>query len=258
MELEDRVTIATPEGLELDVQLAGLGSRFIAGMTDLIIQLLLVVVLVIVTGALSGGGRLDLLAAVIGLFLAWFIYPIAFEVLARGRTPGKYFTHLRVVRQGGGAVDLPASAIRNFMRLIDGPTLGYIPTVISIIATRRNQRPGDLAGGTLVVREQPLAPIQGTETQARGPLLPSWESWDVSAVTDADIATVRQFLARRDSLDPRARGDLARRLAEGLAAKVAGAPREGSGERFLETLVEAKSRRQQAAAPADMLRRPNG
>jgi uncharacterized RDD family membrane protein YckC len=258
MELEDRVTIATPEGLELDVQLAGLGSRFIAGMTDLIIQLVLVVVLVIVTGVLSGGGRLDLLAAVIGVFLVWVVYPIAFEVLARGRTPGKYFTHLRVVRQGGGAVDLPASAIRNFMRLIDGPTLAYIPTVISIIATRRNQRPGDLAGGTLVVREQPLAPTHGTQTQAHAPLLPSWEIWDVSAVTDADIATVRQFLARRDSLDPRARGDLARRLAEGLAAKVAGAPQEGSGERFLETLVEAKSRRQQAADPADMLRRLNG
>jgi uncharacterized RDD family membrane protein YckC len=258
MELEDRITIATPEGLELEVQLAGLGSRFIAGMTDLSIQVVLVVLLVVVTGVISGGGHLDALAAVIGVFLIWIGYPIGFEVLARGRTPGKRFNHLRVVREGGTAVDLPASAIRNFMRLIDGPTLAYVPTVISIIATKRNQRPGDLAGGTLVVREQPLAPSQGTQTQARAPLLPSWESWDVSAVTDADIATVRQFLARRDSLDPRARSDLARRLADGLAAKVAGAPREGSGERFLETLVEVKSRRQQAAAPADMLRRPDG
>jgi uncharacterized RDD family membrane protein YckC len=257
MELEDRITITTPEGLELEVQLAGLGSRFIAGMTDLIIQVVLVVLLVVATGVISGGGHLDELAAVIGVFLIWIGYPIGFEVLARGRTPGKRFNHLRVVREGGTAVDLPASAIRNFMRLIDGPTLGYVPTVISIIATKRNQRPGDLAAGTLVVREQPV-PSQGTQTQARAPLLPAWESWDVSAVTDADIATIRQLLARRDSLDPRARSDLARRLAEGLAAKVAGAPRQGSAERFLETLVEAKSRRQQAADPADMLRRPNG
>jgi uncharacterized RDD family membrane protein YckC len=256
VELEDRITIATPEGLELEVQLAGLGSRFIAGMADLIIQLVLVVVLVLLTGVLSGGGRLDLLAAVIGVFLAWVIYPIAFEVLNRGRTPGKLFTHLRVVRAGGGAVDLPASAIRNFIRLIDGPTLGYLPTVISIIATKRNQRPGDLAAGTLVVREEPLAAAAGTQPH-HGPLIASWESWDVSAVTDSDIVTVRQFLARRDTLDPGPRSDLARRLADALAAKVGGAPSEGSGERFLETLVEAKSHRQRAAEPGDMFRRPN-
>jgi len=257
MELEDRVTIATPEGLELEVQLAGLGSRFIAGLIDLIIQVLLVVILLVVTGVFSGGGRLDELVAVIGVFLLLLIYPIAFEVLERGRTPGKRITHLRVVRDGGSAVDLQASAIRNFMRLIDGPTLLYLPTVIGIIATRRNQRPGDLAGGTLVVREEPLAPARSTQTPAAPPLA-SWEGWDVSAVTDADIAAVRQFLARRDSLDPRARSDLARRLADGLAVKVGGAPQAGSAERFLETLVAAKSRRQQAADPADMLRRPDG
>lgn len=256
MELEDRITISTPEGLELEVQLAGLGSRFIAGIVDLIIQLTLVVVLVVVTGAVSnGGGRLDLLAAVIGVFLAWIIYPIAFEVLNRGRTPGKRVTHLRVVREGGGAVDLPASAIRNFMRLLDGPTLSYIPTVISIIATKRNQRLGDLAAGTLVVREEPLAPVSGAHSLP-GPLMASWESWDVSAVSDHDIATVRQFLARRASLDPGARSDLARRLADGLASRVGGAPSAGSGEQFLETLVEAKARRQRDADAADMFRRP--
>jgi len=256
MELEDRITIATPEGLELEVQLAGLGSRFIAGLADLIIQVVLVVVLIVLTGVVSGGSRLDFLAAVIGVFLVLIVYPIAFEVLNRGRTPGKRLTHLRVVREGGGAVDLQASAIRNFMRLIDGPTLSYLPGVISIIATRRNQRLGDLAGGTLVVREDPLPSTPETRL-ARGPLMESWESWDVSAVSDLDIATVRQFLARRDSLDSRARADLARRLADGLAAKVGGAPHMGSGESFLETLVEAKARRQQAAASADMLRRPN-
>ena len=66
----------------------------------------------------------------------------------------------------------------------------------------------------------------------------------MSAVSDDDIATVRQFLGRRDTLDrarsPRA---LARRLAEGLSAKVAGVPHDGGAERFLETLVEAKARR---------------
>jgi uncharacterized RDD family membrane protein YckC len=254
--LEDRITISTPEGLELEVQLAGLASRFIAGATDVIIQLILAVLLVVLTGVISGGGHLDALAAVIGVFLIWFAYPIGFEVLARGRTPGKRLTHLRVVREGGSAVDLTASAIRNFMRLLDGPTLLYVPTVVSIIATRRNQRPGDLAAGTLVVREATPAAATPVVQPGRAPLVASWESWDVSAVSDADIAAIRQFLARRYTLDAAARHDLGRRLAAGLSAKVAGAPQDGSAEHFLETLIEAKSRRQQDADPADMLRRP--
>ena len=256
MELEDRITISTPEGLELEVQLAGLGSRFIAGIVDLIIQAVLVVVLVILTGVASNGGRLDLLAAVIGVFLAWIIYPIGFEVLNRGRTPGKRLTHLRVVNDGGGAVDLASSAIRNFMRLLDGPTLSYLPTVISILATKRNQRLGDLAGGTLVVRDEPLAPVASVPPPS-APLMSSWESWDVSGVSDADTATVRQFLARRESLDPSARSELARRLADSLAAKVGGAPHAGAAEQFLETLVQAKSGRRRAADTADMFRRPS-
>jgi hypothetical protein len=59
MELDDRITIATPEGIELPLQLAGLGSRFIAGVTDLIIQIFLLVALALITGAFSGGEALN-------------------------------------------------------------------------------------------------------------------------------------------------------------------------------------------------------
>jgi uncharacterized RDD family membrane protein YckC len=203
---------------------------------------LLVVVLVLVTGAISGGGSADTAAFVIGVFLVWFIYPIAFEVLARGRTPGKRFTHLRVVRDDGSAVDLPAAAIRNFMRLLDGLLFLYVPTIVSIIVTKRNQRPGDLAAGTLVVREEPTPAVRLPARPAVPDLIASWQSWDMTAVTEADIATVRRFLGRRETLDNSARAELARRLAEGLSDKVAGAPHDGSAELFLETLVEAKSR----------------
>ena len=74
-----------------------------------------------------------------------------------GRHPGKRMSHLRVLRDSGAPVDLPASAIRNLMRLIDGPLLLYMPSIVSIAVTRRNQRPGDMAAGTIVTREHPAA-----------------------------------------------------------------------------------------------------
>lgn len=238
MELDDRVTIATPEGIELQLQLAGLGSRFIAGVTDLIIQIALLVVLALITGAFSGGEALNATVYVIGAFVILFFYPIVCEMLARGRTPGKRLTHLRVVRDTGAPDDLPASAIRNVMRIIDGPLLLYLPTVISILATAHNQRPGDLAAGTLVIRE---APAQAPSRRLTGDgELPA--NWDVSAITLQELAAIREFLDRRDALDRTARSDLAGRLATGLGAKVAGAERRGDPEAFLQTLAELKSR----------------
>jgi uncharacterized RDD family membrane protein YckC len=241
VELDDRITIATPEGIELQLQLAGLASRFIAGTVDLIIQLLAIFALALITGPVFGGGKLNTVVFVIGVFMIWFLYPILFELLARGRTPGKRLSHLRVVRDSGAPVDLQASAIRNLVRVVDGLLLLYVPTVISILVTERNQRPGDIAAGTLVIRESapPKQAPATTATAAQKPL----EEWDVSAITAQELAAVRRFLDRRETLDRGARYELALRLASGLRPKIAGATARTDPERFLEALAAIKASR---------------
>ncbi|MDQ6842009.1 MAG: RDD family protein, partial [Actinomycetota bacterium] len=119
MDLDDRITIAAPEGVELQLVLAGLGSRFIGGAIDLIVQSLLILILAVVTVLTATSTTLVLVVFYIGLFLVTFAYPILFEVRGGGRTPGKRMAHTRVLRAHGAPVDLPASAIRNLMRLLD-------------------------------------------------------------------------------------------------------------------------------------------
>ena len=236
MDLDDTITIATPEGVELRLQLAGLGSRFIAGAADLIIQGVLLGILAVAT---QGAGAVVL---VLGAFVITLLYPILFELLAGGRTPGKRMTHLRVLRDSGTPIDLPASAIRNLMRLIDGPLLLYVPTVVSIAVTRRNQRPGDLVAGTIVTREHPaIAPGRGRAPRpdATRPA----ERWEASAVSAQEVAAVRRFLERREDLDLESRRRLAARLAEGLRPKVSSAPADLAPERFLEELERIKRSR---------------
>jgi uncharacterized RDD family membrane protein YckC len=238
MDLDESITISTPEGLLLRLQLAGVGSRFIAGVVDLIIQLILIVALSLLAGATSASSGFKGLVVLIGTFVIVFFYPVLFEVLAKGRTPGKRFSHLRVVRDTGAPVDLPASAIRNLMRLIDGPLLLYLPSMVSVAVTSRNQRPGDLAAGTLVIREQ-SAKEHGRDGGAGAEEIAA-ARWDASAVTVQETAAVRRFLERRDSLERSARAQLARRLADGLRPKVTSAPRELEAERFLEELERVK------------------
>jgi uncharacterized RDD family membrane protein YckC len=246
MELEDRLAIATPEGVELELTLAGLGSRAIAGFVDLALKGLIIAALAIVFFvALSEG-----LAAAFVVPLAFVVlifYDVAFEVWAQGRTPGKRWTGLRVLRSSGRPVDVRASAIRNLLRIVDGLPFSYVPTIVAIVVTRRNQRLGDLAADTIVVRERRGAtaaagppPAPALPPPAEG-WLPPGVTWDVSAISRDDLAAVRSFLARRDAFDPDARRTLATQLHAALSPRVGGAD-ESDPERFLERLVEQKAR----------------
>jgi uncharacterized RDD family membrane protein YckC len=242
VELEDRTTIATPEGIELQIVLAGAGSRFIACVIDLFVQLVLIVLGAVAAFGLIGGGVGAALFA-IALFAALYLYDILFEVLAAGRTPGKRMTHLRVVRARGTPVDLPASAIRNLLRLIDWLPAAYLVGLVSILLTKRNQRLGDLAAGTLVIRDVTARRAAAAAAPASADALLDSSSWDVSAVSVEELAAVRRFLERRESLDGRARRELAYRLEQGLRAHVAGAPDTLDPERFLEALAQTKAAR---------------
>jgi hypothetical protein len=169
---------------------------------------------------------------------------VAFETLASGRTPGKRAAGLRVVRLGGEPVGFMGSAVRNLLRLIDmQPGILYAVGAVTILFSRRNQRLGDLAAGTLVVRERraplptPRPPVTDFAVADR------YAAWDVSSVTSFELVTVRRFLERRWELDPAARGRLGWELAERLRPKVVGASPGLHPEQFLEALAEAKASR---------------
>ncbi len=254
MTYEDRISIATPEGVRLDMVLAGLGSRFVATLVDSAIKA------AVVLGALIGlaflGSGADPRAsgepaeALIGLaiffifsFLVSFGYDVAFETLGSGRTPGKAVAGLRVVRSDGAPVSFVPSAVRNLLRLADILPFAYAAGTIAILATARNQRLGDLAADTIVIREQRG---RAGATWLQGPRAPADESlatWDVSSVGSDDIALIRRFLDRRGELSPEARGRIATDFAARIGGRVAGAPTNLHPETFLESVLAAKSAR---------------
>ena len=75
-------------------------------------------------------------------------------MLNGGRTPGKNALGIRVVGRNGEPIDFVTSAVRNMLRIIDFLPLFYLVGSIAIVATQHDQRLGDLAAGTLVVRER--------------------------------------------------------------------------------------------------------
>ena len=251
MSYEDRISIATPEGVDLELTLAGVGSRCAARLLDQLLQAAVMLALFLLGAAVAGGsgdgtaGGAGAAAVVIMLLLVQLGYDVLFETLASGRTPGKRWTGLRVVRIDGAPVGFVTSAVRNLLRVVDFLPGMYGVAIVSVLASSRNQRLGDMAAATLVVREKQARsrPSPLTAWQAAARPWTSGEGWDVSAVTAEELATVRRFLDRRGGLTAEARSRLAGELTLRLWPKVVG-PAEGMHpEAFLEDLAAAKAAR---------------
>jgi len=145
------------EGVEIRLRVAGPLLRIGAYLIDFVIRTFLFTFLSIIY-AISGialGGNV-----VVGLvLLTWFVldwlYPVFFEASKHGATPGKMIAGLRVVQLSGTPITFGQSVVRNFMRFIDGlPMFNYLVGLCSCFATRRFQRLGDLAAGTVVIYQR--------------------------------------------------------------------------------------------------------
>jgi uncharacterized RDD family membrane protein YckC len=239
MAFEDRLTIETPEGVSLELTLAGVGSRFASALIDYLIQAVILVALAVVlvygAGVDPGGSLYAEALWALGYFVVFNGYDVGFEVLNSGRTPGKALNRLRVVRESGAPVTFVTSAVRNVLRVVDILPGTYLVGMISIFVTQRNQRLGDLAAGTLVVRERRTLP---SELQ----ISPSVQApaWDTSAIGGEELDAVVAFLARRGELDAGARIQIAAELAGRLRPRIGGAIAGEGDEMFLERLVAAK------------------
>ena len=274
MQYEDKIAIQTPEGIAIEYTLAGAGSRFIAELVDILLRLALLAAITLVLALTLDGTSLSksiaLIVAIVVWFAIWFGYDVLFEVWGAGRTPGKRWSGLRVVGLGGEPVGLAASSIRTLMRIIDVWATLAIAGTASIMATKRNQRLGDLAAGTIVIRERrerprgsgaAAFPVAGAAVggaadgaaadPARWAPARAAAGLDVTAVGAAELGAVNDFLARRGQLTAAARERVADALARGLEPKVGGLPPGGLQPEFLlEAIAAAKTGSGRAAERA--------
>lgn len=149
--IDDRFASFSPEGARLTLTPAGPLPRACAFAIDLAIRVLIYLLLVLAM-TLSGLYSSGLL--LISIFLLEWFYPVLFELLRHGQTPGKSMMHLVVTHGDGTPISVNGSLIRNLLRQADFFPLFYLSGLISMLLTRRFQRLGDLAANTLVIHNQ--------------------------------------------------------------------------------------------------------
>jgi uncharacterized RDD family membrane protein YckC len=243
--------IVTPEAVLLEFDTAGVGSRVVAELIDLSVQLFGLLVIVMVLGFAAGvlgediGGVVLAVSLLLLTFLALVGYPVAMETLWNGKTLGKASMGLRVVTREGAPERFRHAAIRAIIGIVEIYVLLGIPAIISIIVSRRDQRLGDLVAGTLVLRQRPgrqaAPPIQFAVPW-------NWESYvqglDVSALDAEQYGVVRAVLLRAGELTPAARWQVTAELATAVAGHMRiPVPVEVAPEMFLTCVATAYQRR---------------
>ena len=237
---EQTVDVETPELVVLTYSLAGIGSRVLAGLTDLAICVAAFFALVVAIVAVGGGRaalRVDVGASwgLAILILAQFVilwgYYVLFEGLMDGQTPGKRLHRLRVVREGGYSVSFGVSAVRNLVRMLDmQPGIFYLVGLTSLFFTKRGRRLGDLVAGTIVVREE----IRRSTTSARSRREQSTGAVALqTTLSEDEFAVLSRLVERWSTLEPLRRAALSAQLAGRFAAAL---PDDGrpDGQRLLE------------------------
>lgn len=236
MHLGDDIKIETPEQIEVSLEIAGLGSRFVAKVLDWCIKfmVLLGVGLLFLLAALllsmhlpDGPAAWFLLVFVLVLFYAFVLaFDIYYEVNHNGQSPGKKITGIRVLREGGAPLDFQASCIRNLLSLADFLPMFYLLGGFIALLNTRGQRLGDMAAGTVVVRERAMKPPVHVDWQIQQFSLEEFvfTSEQLSSCTPADRHILRSFFQRYDELSTQPRAQLAFNLVDTFMNKISYEP----------------------------------
>jgi uncharacterized RDD family membrane protein YckC len=243
MDSIEKLTIETPEQIELEFPVAGLGSRGMALLLDTLIQGAVVVAALLFVSLIStdlfrywktAGMWAEAIAIFLAFCLYWGYFAI-FELFWNGQTPGKRQARIRVITASGRPITVFEAIARNFMRAVDS-LFAYMVGAVAIVVDKKNRRLGDMVAGTVVVhelQEQGDSYWYGQQSSETTPA--SIEA--ITAMTAQEFQLIETFLNRRLDLPYEQRLATAKNIADRIGDRLnVPAGDRTSPENFLEEL----------------------
>jgi uncharacterized RDD family membrane protein YckC len=223
MRFFNRITLQTPESVELEFTLAGIGNRALAllidyialGFTLMVFWVVWGIFSIITTDTFGNVRNVGLWLFAIALFLNFCIYIgyfVFFEVIWQGQTPGKRYNKIRVIRDDGRRVGIQQATLRALLRPVDD--IMFIGAFL-IMLTPKEKRLGDIAAGTVVVQEEYLVAATNfpMSEKAKELAIKLPQIANLSLLLPDDFATVREYLQRRNGIATKAKNELSLHLA---------------------------------------------
>ena len=222
MRFFNQIKVQTPESVELEFTLAGIGNRALALLVDYVVWGCILFVFLVVWGVLASqlpnyiqSKNLELWLTAISIVLGFAIYVgyfVVFETLWHGQTPGKRYAKIRVIREDGQPAGVSQALLRSLLRPIDDfLSIG----MLFIILGKREKRLGDWVAGTIVVQNERPVVSATFQTSQQSTLLATelLATANISQLLPDDFAVIREYLQRRSLMETKARSDLSLQLA---------------------------------------------
>jgi len=245
--MEEKISVTSAGGVELDYEVAGLGGRSFAFIIDWHIRIIVALawfipMSYIVFNTLDSSviaeaiddsktkTTLFFFVVVLPAFVIYFLYHPILELVMSGRTPGKRMAGVRVISKDGHTASAGAILARNVFRLIDSFPGGlYFLGIVVAMFNNKNLRLGDIAAGTVLIYEEQVN-RRGIDDL-------------IAAEQTTSLSTQQRELAielseRWRQLQSATRIDLASKLLEQLGHETFEAERRGKREKLL--LAELK------------------
>lgn len=258
MQFFNKISFQTPESVELDFTLAGIGNRAYALIIDYIFLGLALIICILLGNYLSFytlelfsddiKKNLALWLFAIQLLIIFTLYVgyfVIFETIGQGQTPGKKRAKIRVIRDDGRIISISQATLRALFRPIDD--LFFLGAFL-IIFSKKEKRIGDIVAGTIVIQEK-TANYKNTlnisnEASSLASLLQI--EGDISQLLPEDFAIIREYLETREEMLMEAKKEISHRLANQAKEiiKLEKVPENISANLFLEAIYLAYQQQQ--------------
>lgn len=234
----ENIKISTTQNIDLEYVPAGVGNRILAGLLDGIFQgiyLFLVLFLLGLMGNMSHAyynNDYFTLTLFFILLLPFLVYHFLCELFLNGQSFGKKIVGIKVVKLDGTQPALGSYLLRSLLRIIDVSLFNGLVAIITIAASEKSQRLGDMAAGTTVIK-------LGTKVSLKDTIL--FKTIDdykivfprVELLSDKDVAIIKDVLNyATENEKPEAIQKLASRVKEKM-----GVTTEMKDDQFLKTIL---------------------
>lgn len=240
--------LVTGEGVAVELPVAGLGSRVVSGLIDLVLGLVLLFGGAFAGSMLVGNQSMAVVRAltivlVVGITVG---LPAAIETLTRGKTLGKLAMGLRTVRDDGGPIGFRHALTRSLIGFVEIYVFQGGPALIAAFLNGRSKRLGDMAAGTFVATER--APLRLLPMPQTPPPLEHWaRAADMTALPAGLAVAIRQFLGRAWRLNPQSREQIGTDLLRSAMMHVSPPPPGGVHPEYVLAAIIAERRHRDAA-----------
>lgn len=140
--------ILTGQFVSIEQIPASIGDRIAARLIDIVLRVIMLIAILVVLSQIPYNDLAEFFAVVAVILL--LLYTFLFELFFNGQTVGKMIMKIRTVKADGSRPTLGSLFLRWLLEFIDVNV--FFVGILPIVVTRRHQRIGDLAAGTMVVR----------------------------------------------------------------------------------------------------------